>query len=521
MWKLKGKLVGSLLIGFMMVVIGCSSNTPENKNTPGATSSPNENQPDKQTAQPTTEGPKDFGAIKVIIGQGYSKNTDNDLVIDYIKEKSGVKLEPLWTDGSVDKFALMIASGEEVDAQTRPLNMYYSDLASGSLMPLSKLIDEYGPNLKKRINPELWSWVTDEKGEIHGIPVESFPMPHTVQIRKDWLKEQNLAVPTTIEEFESVMLKFKEAYKTSPLLVKGLTTHERFDWSLAGAFLPEGYSWWKNEEGKYLPPEMHPEYKTMLATLNSWFKKGIIHPENFIGNYFQVHPQLIDANKIGANMGWYSGAFRAEPFSEKYPDAEFATIQPLKGKFDHGYMQVASPSNVVSISVNSKNAIGVIKFLDWLCEDLENMIVSRFGIPGVHWDYVDKEKGITKALPDAGTKFVGGTFEMLDVYNYLERQDTAEAPYLQWYYNIMDDIAANKINPRYISNELKARVADGTLKSADVMNDVNSAADEARIAIITGAKPVSYWDEFLETWKKIGMNKVIEEKGALIAERLK
>ncbi|MBO9609681.1 MAG: extracellular solute-binding protein [Paenibacillaceae bacterium] len=497
--------VAMVIIGAMLTMIGCTNRTSDNNQPAGPSSKSNSEQKEAEK--------KDFGTIRIIRNKSY---TDNDKVAAYIKEKSGVKVEMVWSDPAVDKFTLMIASGEPVDAVARGNVTFLNEMKKGTLMPLSKLIDTYGPNLKKNIKPELWEFVKDDAGEIYGIPSEALSIPNTLQIRADWLQEQNLQMPKTIEEFERVMLKFKDAYKTSPLLI------DYADKVLGGAFLPNGYSWWKNDKGVYLPPEMHPDYKNLLATLNSWYKQGILHTENYI---YDRHVPLFEDNKVGALMGWFSTTFPSTmKLRDKYPKAEYKYVPPLKGKYDAGYYISTIPAFVVEVSANSKNAAGVIKFLDWLSADADNMRTGIFGLQDTHWAYVNKDKNIIKTFPDSEKRYAGGTLEVLDMTKYSARFDTTDPnsdKTLPMYYDYMDLLDSGKVKPAYVPNELKAAINDGALKSADVLAEVTAAAEEAKKQIIMGAKPLSYWDEFLDSWVKIGMGQVIEEKGKMIAARLK
>lgn len=291
------------LLAFVMlfgVLTACGDGSRENGSSSGGASLSQDSGTAASGAE-SESGVKDFGTVKFIISESYSQGKEIGKVAEYIKEKSGVLIEPVYSDFTTDKFTLMIAAGEEIDSVSASPSQFSNYLNNNSIMTIDELIDEYGTNLTKRVNPDLWGWCKKD-GKTYAVPNESISVPQTIQIRKDWIEARGLSMPQTMEEFKDVMRVFAKEYNTNPLFIEN-----PYDYSIGGFFLPMGYSWWKSDDGTYLPPEMHPEYKNLLQELNAWYKEGIIHPETFSGN----RNQLIEANKIGGLIGWYSGAFNA------------------------------------------------------------------------------------------------------------------------------------------------------------------------------------------------------------------
>jgi len=497
-------LIFTLLVGLLT---GCVAST--SKQGEVANSSQN-----ATTGNDVAAKKQDFGTVKIIMGDGYSKGTEVEKVAEHIKEKSGVKIEPVYSDGTTDKFTLMIAASEDIDmVMASPIN-FNTYVKNGSIMSIDGLLEKYGHNLKRMVYANLWGWCKID-GKTYAVPNESTLVPYTVQIRKDWLSKLSVPTPQTMDEFRNIMIRFKDEYNTNPLLME-----TGFEQSIAGSYLPMGYSWWKSNDGTYLPPEMHPEYVDLLKEMNSWYKEGIIHPENFSGS----HTQLIEANKIGAKIGWYSRTFNAcFNLIKQVPEAEYENIQPMKGKYDNGYISNDVPNSYRVINVNSKNPEGVIVLLDWIAAELENTIISRLGIEGEHWEYINKQKAVVRNLTKGNddTRFIPGTFEFLDISGYSERQDTTNNPRIQWYYNWGDIISEGKVRKTYAPLDFQLFIADGNLKSADVMNDVNTALEEAKIGFITGTRNFNEWDSFIKEWKKIGMQKIIDEKNVIYKEKNK
>src|SRR5690606_1768046 len=87
----------------------------------------------------------------------------------------------------------------------------------------------------------------------------------------------------------------------------------RVDQAMLGFFLKDGISWWKNEEGTYLPPEMDPDYLNYLRTLQTWYIDELIHPETFVmtadGSVEKVREFIIQ-DLVGAIIGWHGRDIR-------------------------------------------------------------------------------------------------------------------------------------------------------------------------------------------------------------------
>lgn len=508
-----------MLLVLLTVFAGCNTQ-PSSTPTPEQTAVPRQDTAaGNTTSVPETqqEGVKDYGTIYMMMGESYSQGSDIQMVAEHIKGLSGVLVEPVYTDGQTDKFTLMIASNEDIDTASAGASRFLSYINNGSIMALDDLLEAGGQNIKARMSDRVWEY-TKKDGKIYALPTVGIEVGDTVQIRKDWLEEQGLSVPTTVEEFENTLIVFRDAYGTNPLFMD-----TGFNAVISGWYLPEGNSWWQDEQGVYLPPEMHPDFAEMLAHMHQWYKDGLIHQETFSGGNLQ---QLIEADKIGANIGWYSSTFPGTlNLRAQVPDAEFAYLQPLAGKYDNGYSWLEAANGYRVINVNSKNPEGVIAFYDWLCADIANMTIGRQGIEGVHFEYTDRDNHIIRGITGGdlnSTRYVPGTFGNLDIHGWFERSDTTDNPRLQWYYDHWDFVAEGKVSKTYVPLDYQYAITNALLtETSDLIGDTNTALAEAKIAFITGARSLSEWDAFIEEWKQMGMSKVIEEKNTIYQQKIK
>ena len=106
-------------------------------------------------------------------------------------------------------------------------------IEDGVIIPLNDVIDQYCPNLKAYLeaNPEIDKMVKTDDGTYYCFPFirggDKLLTSMGPMLRGDWLKELGLEVPTTIEEWETVLTAFKEE--------KGAAAPFSYQWS-AGSY---------------------------------------------------------------------------------------------------------------------------------------------------------------------------------------------------------------------------------------------------------------------------------------------
>src|SRR5512136_1787770 len=128
---------------------------------------------------------------------------------------------------ALDQFNLMIASqkypdviefgfgGEAGSSSTAPggPGRYLQD---GVILKLNDLIDKYAPNFKKLMteHPDWRKQIVTDNGEIYGFPfIRGDPYLLVYQgpiIRGDWLANLKLSVPTTLDDWHTMLVAFKQ-----------------------------------------------------------------------------------------------------------------------------------------------------------------------------------------------------------------------------------------------------------------------------------------------------------------------
>lgn len=161
----------------------------------------------------------------------YPANTESEpnkrTIFKRLQEKANVEID--WTaiqaDQWSDKISLEMANTKNMTDFIFSAGFSDNDLLKyakqGVIIPLEEYIDAYMPNLQAVFEkyPEYRTMCTDTEGHIWALPwIEQLGNEKTaIQtignmsfINKKWLDFLNLKVPTTVDEFEQVLIAFRD-----------------------------------------------------------------------------------------------------------------------------------------------------------------------------------------------------------------------------------------------------------------------------------------------------------------------
>lgn len=161
----------------------------------------------------------------------YPANTESEpnkrTIFKRLQEKTNVEID--WTaiqaDQWSDKISLEMANTKNMTDFIFSAGFSDNDLLKyakqGVIIPLEEYIDAYMPNLQAVFEkyPEYRTMCTDTDGHIWALPwIEQLGNEKTaIQtignmsfINKKWLNFLNLKVPTTVDEFEQVLIAFRD-----------------------------------------------------------------------------------------------------------------------------------------------------------------------------------------------------------------------------------------------------------------------------------------------------------------------
>jgi putative aldouronate transport system substrate-binding protein len=339
-----------------------------------------------------------------------------DEVGKVITEKTGVTLNAEYAVGDpAQKVALIAASGDYPDLISAKTDV--SKLVdAGAMLDLTDLIEKYAPNIKKVLGEEGMkrSRYSDDDHAIYAIPTYAgvdnkyFDAGGGFELQHRAVKEAGYPAIKTVQDYENVIKAYLEKHPTDENGNKniGLTLNAD-DWYMYitvtnPAFTTTG----SPDDGEYAididTQEVtyhfrRPAEKEYFRWLNHMNDIGLLDPESFVQKYDQYKAKIATGRVIGLiDQDWGYGdgerALKAEgkldqgyghypvTLSEEYKETSF---------WPTGFMG----GNGIGISVDAKDPVRAIKFLDYLASD-EGQVLVNWGIEGKHYNVVDGKRVI-------------------------------------------------------------------------------------------------------------------------------
>jgi len=333
-------------------------------------------------------------------------------------------------------------------------------------------------------------------GKQIAIPKWTTTKRYNLIMREDWLKNLDLAVPTTLEEFHDVAMAFtfndpdgngeNDTYGISGL---GL---DAFDWVFGAYGVIMGETNWnapdthcniyfKDIDGVLVPMATLPEMKEALTLLASWYADGIIDPE-FASHTAGIWQDKGEASRYGITTHWWNWeAQREVAIRNTVPEASLIRVAPPIGPTGlSGLRAVPEVVCAIGVMANSKNPELAARFMDYLHTE-EGMLTSYTGVQGLHWEIVDG-KYLTTPQFDLDNKWIQWYF-LFENEQPLYKVETYLAPSrrgaLEW---------------NVIRND-----ADGLVCQAqmDYKADLTALCAETFTQMIMGNKSLDDFDAFI------------------------
>jgi putative aldouronate transport system substrate-binding protein len=427
-----------------------------------------------------------------------------------------------------EKRNISLAGGDLPDIFYRAKLTPYDEVNYGSqgvLLPLNKLIDQYAPNLKALFQkyPEIKKSITAPDGNIYSLPqIADYLAPRIGNkpfINKKWLDQLKLPIPTTTEEYYQVLKAFKEKDPN------GNGIADEIPWSgdklvsiwasLRGAW-GLGTAGEKNAnidigaDGKIRFYTMDPNYKSLLEYMNRLYKDGLIDKEVFT----QELPQFLAKGTQGV-VGSINSS-NPNVMGPKYMD-DYVSLPALKGpNGDHLYSPVNPITQVqgtFAITKNNKHPEATIRWVDYFYSD-EGSKFFRMGIEGETYE----------TLPDGNVKYL----DLISKNPKGLSLDQAIGQYSPWPGGGLPQLITEKLDKT--GNSLPSALASAKLLQPDIpkeilpsllftkeeqerlnalSSDISTYVTEMRVKFITGATPLSAYDTYVSTLKKMGTDEFI------------
>lgn len=413
----------------------------------------------------------------------------------------------------------------------------------GAIIPLEEYIDAYMPNLKSVFDkyPEYRTMCTDVNGHIWALPwIEQLGSGKTaIQtignmsfINKKWLDFLNLEIPGTVDEFEEVLIAFRDHAKElqdefgiegSIIPMSCIVNNGDQDPAVLINGFGEGYGdpdkdrhIAVTDDKKVICTAVQEGYKKGIEWLHKLYEEKLIDPEAFTQEW-STYVSKGKSGRYGVCFSWDVG--NIDNLKDWVPlpvlTADTRNLTPQNGSFTSGFDR----GRCVVTSVAENPAL-VCAWLDQMYAPMQSP-QNNWGTYGEDDDFDIFEMGknangedMLKHAPlgDASpvevreAESVGGPLAILDEYYdvYVTCPDDAQyrLDWIKEYYT--PDMHTEYVYPNIFMSR------DDTEKLSNLQADLQKAMNAKKADWIMNGFADTDWDKYLKDLEAYGLSEYLE-----------
>lgn len=488
----------------------------------------------------------------VLDGTEYEGDDDvNNAWTRYLKEKLNIQNTNLFEANDGDdyeqKVSMAIVSGEIPDIMVvgdyaTLKQLYENDL----IADLTEVYENCASDKIKEIY-DSYDGVCLETatfdGKLMGLPTTEISHgPGILWLRKDWMDKCNLAEPKTMEDIYNILQQFlvQDPGGNGEGQTAGLVIDPEIAGNSGGSYMPNNIftlygaypkQWIDDGSGNAVYGSVQPQMKEALEQLSKMYSEGLIDKQ-FVTRTGDDRKGLLNSGKSGAFFGNWWGAWEVADSMSLNKEAEWVPY----------ICPVGSDGKVTMFSGNPNSSYVVVR------KEFEHpeLVMKIASMQFDYSRYQEKDEEAYKELTDYGELNAGGSIlaTNIDYYDgfprssklvvdalesgdisqlnrndlttylnskkYLESLENGEeSTSAGWAsYNSMlcaslvAETEVNRVMPVFFGSTQSMALKWPTLEKME---------QEMLLKIITGEKPVDYFDEFVETWNKTGGEQITEE----------
>lgn len=341
-------------------------------------------------------------------------------------------------------------------------------------------------------------------------------------IRKDWLDNLGLSVPTTTDELMQVMKAFTfndpdgngkndtygyGAFIETNASLKGYPGSRL--WPIMGAFGVAGL--WTFEEDNAGLTVYRPEFYDAMVYIKSMCDEGVIDP-NWLSYKKDDFRPAWKQGKFGImyeQHAAYAATSNYAPFDKNFPNGSWIVLDAIKGP--EGYASIGAYDQnyrIYAVSAAAEKAgkkEAIAKLLEWMSSD-EGYFLCGWGVEGVNYELVNGVPTATEALGDNG--FTGSKGQ---VYTQLRNMVfyNSDTELVSRYPTYTTAVSGKEMSALKTLREMQSKawtpnLGAGTMPTANA--DVQRFYEQSLAEFLTGAKALNKdtWQKFIDDFNAMG-----------------
>lgn len=353
----------------------------------------------EQPAQTEAALPTAIKAMTIVFGTPPAE--ENNKAREDLGKRGNVDLSVSFVPAEAyqDKLSVAISAENSFDLllfDRGKDNQFVKLVQMGAFHDLTPYLD--GASNLNEIEDAVWR-NTKVDGKVYGIPRQRGLYgggEASFAIRKDWLDQYSLSVPTTLDELTNALKVFREndpvgGGKTIPLVMAGM------DGSSSPApfsgVSPIQYAFgvpfdWRVENGQAVRDIETQEYKSFMNWMRDAWQQGLIDKDApVLKNQQQAQEKF-----LAGTAGVFSGnatmlnESNVAKLKQADPNSEIVIIDLLEGPDGHkGVLMTAGYYGLWAVpsSVPKDKVQKIVDFLNFTASE-ENAVFGKTGVVGVH-----------------------------------------------------------------------------------------------------------------------------------------
>lgn len=457
----------------------------------------------------------------------------------WLEEKTNIHIEFIVPAAGEESqsFNNLFISGDLPDIMyTQPMNFMYRDGMDAAIN------DGYIADIREHLDwaPNYVSWlnsidtakqdVLTDSGKMYGFwsfwdNMEGGYADQGLSIRKDFLDKVNMDVPTTYDEWETVLTAFKDQLGIEAPFYTSKYGIDHGEFMAGFGIAPRFYQ--VNGTVKFGP--MEDAYKDYLTLLNDWYKKGLLDPDFATRQSSGVAADndMILNDKIGALVDWGTrmtdayisrGATNPDFYAVAAPQPKKSASDP-----DPAWRDVANNNRDIqavclTVNANSPHLEEAIRWVDsFYAKDV--YLNANYGI--------DSEKDTVWYEAEDGHRI--GIYDFR--YSNPDGLDSATVAAKYWAKNPpirceaaqieqmpADRAASYAVWSKYApTNYIPVTVtmtSEENLEYTQYFTDIDAYIQENEVKFINGERSLDEYDDYRNTLKSMGIDRCIAIKQA-------
>lgn len=458
---------------------------------------------------------------------------------EYMGKKVDIKFEYIGWGDYKEKLQVLIAGGDLPDLLT------FARLPAADVIKYGEkgIFADFTPHLDKMPNykaaldkdPNVKTSLYSNSGKLYGLynaiysPVPTTTLTGASAVRSSVLKENDLEIPSTLDEMYDVALALKEkGVSEYPIAV-----HE--EWMPLENTIFSAYHSTTTLGGrlfdgeKYIYSPITEDYRDALKYLNKIYTAGLVAPDYFSHTADNGSKALSDGSAVIFPNVWDN--YPAQ-WAVDYPEEEWVVVPQMSSdKYpDNPWMffnetehewELSSGYSIV-VNEKSKNKEEIFKFLDYQLSP-EIVELLNWGVKDKH--FVEKEDGtkeflltgqsnrdtlIGTGLPLSGS-CRAGIFPQPQDFELWRVANTDISP-ISWEGEIINQqlvpFCSEKITDQTTSpveyEPVLNITSDENETYSNIMSPIDTYVKEQRVKFIKGERSFDEWDKYVKEVKKMG-----------------